>query len=96
MDETILKALLKKATGYSYDEITEEYGVDENGDTVLLKKKITNKYCPPDTTALKTYLEIAGGSGVEDLSDDELEKEKRRLIALLHADNPTDNDNKEV
>lgn len=83
MDEMILKALLKKATGYSYDEVTEEYGVDGNGEIVLLKRKITNKYSPPDTSALKTYLEVSGERGVTELTDDELEKEKERLLALL-------------
>lgn len=83
MDEMILKALLKKATGYSYDEVTEEYGVDADGNTVLLKRKVTNKYSPPDPSALKTYLDVAGGGGVEELSDEELEKEKFRLLEIL-------------
>lgn len=83
MDEMILKALLKKATGYSYDEVTEEYGVDGNGEIVLMKRKVTNKYCPPDTSALKTYLEVSGGDSVSELTDDELEKEKARLLSLL-------------
>ena len=78
MDEELVKALLKKATGYNYDEITEEYVVDESGQAVL-----TKKYYPPDSGALKTYLELVGESAVEDMTDEELQKEKARLLKQL-------------
>ena len=35
MDDEILKTLLKKATGYSRDEVQEEYAVTPEGDMVL-------------------------------------------------------------
>ena len=83
MDEKIMKTLLKKATGYSHDEIQEEYAVKDEGDIVLTKRKITSKYYPPDSTALKTYIELSSGNNIENLSDDELEKEKQRLLKQL-------------
>lgn len=83
MDEELVKALLKKATGYNYDEITEEYVVDESGQAVLTKKKVTTKYYPPDSGALKTYLELVGESAIEDMTDEELQKEKARLLKQL-------------
>ena len=83
MDEQIVKALLKKAIGYTYDEVQEEYSVDENGDSVLIKRKIVKKYQPPDSVALKTYLELGLEKSYEEMSDEELQTEKLRLLALL-------------
>lgn len=87
MDEELIKNLLKKATGYSYDEISEEYSVDDAGQIVLSKRKVTTKYCPPDATALKTYLELVGDKDLCALSDEELKKEKERLLLELKEAN---------
>ncbi len=83
MDEQIVKALLKKAIGYTYDEVQEEYTVTESGDSILTKKKIVKKYCPPDSAALKTYLELSPEKSYTDMSDEELEQEKIRLLEEL-------------
>lgn len=83
MDDEILKTLLKKATGYSHDEVQEEFSVTPEGDMVLTKRKVTKKYYPPDSSALKTYLELASDRGLQDMSDEELEREKKRLLAEL-------------
>ena len=56
MDEEILSGLLKRAKGYSYKEVQEEYAVKEDGEIALTKRKVTEKYCPPDSGALKTYM----------------------------------------
>lgn len=85
MDDEILKTLLKKATGYSRDEVQEEYGVTAEGELVLTKRKVTKKYYPPDSTALKTYLEISAGDSRGGLSDEELAAEKDRLLNELAA-----------
>ena len=74
MDEDLIKSLLKRAKGYRYNEVQEEYSVKEDGDFVLTKKKIVKKYCPPDSSALKTYLDIAADKDMSSLSDEELEK----------------------
>ena len=83
--EELKKALLKKALGFSSDEIVEEYSLDESGNSVLNKRKVTKKYNPPDISAMKLLLEK------EDLTDDklsqmtlsELKKEKKRLLKEL-------------
>ena len=46
---------------------------------------MTKKYYPPDSTALKTYLELSAGRGTDTLSDEELLAEKERLLAELAA-----------
>ena len=83
--EEIKKALLKKALGFSSDEVVEEYSLDENGNSVLNKRKVTKKYNPPDISAMKILLEK------ENFSDDslshmtlaELKKEKKQLLKQL-------------
>ena len=83
--EDLKKALLKKALGFSSDEIVEEYSLDESGNSILNKRKVTKKYNPPDISAMKILLEK------EDLTDDklsqmtlsELKKEKKRLLKQL-------------
>ena len=85
MDEEILKTLLKKATGYSRDEVQEEYAVTAEGEMVLTRRKITKKYYPPNSTALKTYLELSSERGTEELRDEELAAEKERLLGELAA-----------
>ncbi len=83
MDDGIMKTLLKKATGYSHDEVQEEFSVTPEGDMVLTKRKVTKKYYPPDSSALKAYLDMSAERGLSDLSDEELEREKERLLDEL-------------
>ncbi len=83
-EEKLKKALLKKALGYIAKEQVCEYSIDENGDEVLSKKKVTKKQLSPDLSALKILLEkFYGDFSVEKMSDEELEKEKSRLLQLL-------------
>lgn len=85
LDEKIKEALLKKAVGFESDEIIEEYVSDENGNSVLSKRKITKKYNPPDVVALKFLLEEEGhfDDEISKMSDEELLKERDRLLQLL-------------
>ncbi len=77
-------ALTKKATGFTADEIVEEYGTNADGDFVLLKKKVTKKYYPPDTVAIKSVAELSGGqSELGELSESRLLEEKQRLLSAL-------------
>ena len=46
VDMEVENMLLKRAKGYEYDEVTEEY---EMG--VLTKRKVVHKIIPPDTSA---------------------------------------------
>lgn len=79
----IEKALISKALGCTTKEVIEEYGL-QGDDFVLQKRKTSLKSYPPDLSALQMLL----GNGGDDekyssLSEDELEKEKERLIKLL-------------
>lgn len=74
--------LVKKALGYDVKEVVEEYVSDEDGEIKLTKKKVTKKNVPPDLTALKILLD-GEEKPVRSMSDEELEKEKIRLIKLL-------------
>lgn len=75
------QVLIKKALGYDVKEIVEEYVSDEDGTVKLSKKKVTKKNVPPDMTALKMLLE--SDKPISSMSDEELEKEKTRLLELL-------------
>lgn len=50
----VYEALYKKAIGYMAEEEVREYGKEDE----LLKRKVTCKCIPPDTTAAKAYLEM--------------------------------------
>lgn len=78
-DEQIKRAIMKVALGYSLEEVTEEYGV-EDGELRLVKRRETKKDVPPDLKAVKLLIDEKDYSL---LSDEELEREKRRLLAQL-------------
>ena len=80
METELMKSLLKRAKGYRYNEVQEEYSIKEDGEFVLTKKKIVRKYCPPDASALKAYMDIAGEQNTASMSDEELENEKQKLM----------------
>jgi len=85
IDDEIKDALIKKALGFSCDEIVEEYSADENGNPILIKKKITKKINPPDVSALKFLLEQSefADDEISKMSDEQLLLEKERLLQLL-------------
>lgn len=80
-DADIESALKKKAFGFDSRETVEEYAETEDGEIRLTKKKVTVKFVPPDVSALKMLLDME--TPISALSDDELEKEKERLMTLL-------------
>ena len=79
-------ALIKKALGYDTKEIVEEYAEKDDGKIWLLKKKVTTKNVPPDITALKILMD-GQEKQVSEMSDEELEEEKQRLLKLLQKIN---------
>ena len=83
-------ALIKKALGYDATEVVEEYVSDDAGDIKLTKKKVTKKNVPPDLTALKMLMEETDES-VAEMTDEQLEKEKQRLLELLKDFNEKEN-----
>lgn len=88
-EDKIKQALLKKALGYNAKETVEEYGVDEEGNSHLVKKKVTKKHYSPDISAVKVLLERyykTYEERVMSMSDEDLEKEKLRLTKLLKGE----------
>ena len=78
-EQEIKEAIMKVALGYSLEEVTEEYGV-EDGQLKLVKRKETKKDIPPDLKAVKLLMEDKDYSV---LSDEELENEKQKLLKKL-------------
>ena len=79
--ENLEDALFKKALGYDSTETVEEYSAND-GEVKLTKKKVTVKNVPPDVTALKILLD-KNEKPVSEMTDEELEREKIRLIKIL-------------
>ena len=79
-EDPVRKALVRRALGYETDEVVEEYGFNE-GEAVLLKRKVTKKSVPPDIQAAKMLL--VAEEPLEQLSDEKLEEERQRLLREL-------------
>lgn len=77
--DDILDAVLKRACGYEAKETVEEYAVVD-GAMELVKRKVTIKDVPPDMTAAKL---IFDSGDVSDLTDEQLEAERKRLLNEL-------------
>ena len=81
--EKIGKALMKVALGFQVAEVTEEFA-EVDGELKLTKRKRTKKDVPPDLKAVQLLLAENGGvNEYANMSDEELEAEKMRLLAAL-------------
>ena len=83
--QKIEKALLKKAFGYNYKEVIEEYAVDDAGQK-LTKRKVTTKNVPPDISAVKFLLEELNQNtsvNYSSLTDEELKAEIKNAMDIL-------------
>lgn len=80
----VKQALIKKALGYDAKEVVEEYVQNSEGEVQLTKRKVTTKSVPPDVQALKLLLEDDAQKPIIEMSDEELESEKQRLLKLLN------------
>lgn len=81
-DEKIGAALRKVALGYQIAEVTEEYA-EVDGELKLTKRKKTKKDVPPDLKAVQLLLSSEGSGDITALSDEELERERQRLLGVL-------------
>ena len=79
--EALDEALLKVAVGYSVEEITEEYA-EVDGEMKLMKRKETKKDIPPDLKAVQILL-ADSDTDFSKMSDEDLERERDRLLAEL-------------
>lgn len=85
-EERLKRILLKKAMGYGVREETIEYVRDGEGDEIVSKRKVSKKHIPPDISALRLLMEHFYNQefkDVESMSDEELAKERERIIELL-------------
>ena len=85
MEKAIHDALIMRAMGYESTETVEEY-VSQEDNLTLTKRKVTKKQVPPDTSALKTLYNIIQDNPkdtLEDLTDEELEEEKNKILEML-------------
>ncbi|MCM1194868.1 MAG: hypothetical protein NC099_04315 [Corallococcus sp.] len=81
--QLLVKILLKKAKGYAYKEKTDEFVVSD-GEKQLVKSKVITKRVQPDVNAVKVLLQLDNdGLNINEMTDDELKREKLRLIKLL-------------
>ena len=83
MDKEIEDALRRRALGFEADEVVEEFAFQE-GEAVLLRRKVTKKAVPPDVTAAKMLSEDE--TPVRALTDEQLRAEQERLLALLREE----------
>lgn len=83
--QLLISILLKKAKGYSYREKTDEYVVVD-GKKQLVKSKVVTKRVQPDVNAIKALITLTDDSqDVTQLTDEQLQVEKLRLIRLLNV-----------
>lgn len=81
-----MKALKQCITGMVVEEITTEYALDdESGKMKMTKQKKVEKKIPPNPDLIKLiYQKVTdNNSGYDKLTDEELEKEKQRLLKIL-------------
>ena len=82
-NKLLTKVLTKKAKGYTVKETTDEYVVAD-GILTLNKRKIVTKNVAPDISAVKALIELNGTQeNVENLTDEQLQAEKVRLLNVL-------------
>lgn len=84
-DEIIKSALIKRATGFVAEETVSEYSFGDGIET-LVKRKVTKKDVPPDMTAIKMLMGESPDEDYSSMTDEELLKEKERLIGILKED----------
>ena len=79
--EKLGEALLKVALGFQVAEVTEEFA-EVDGELKLTKRRRTKKDVPPDLKAVQMLL-AEQDYGYATMTDEELEKEKQRLLEEL-------------
>ena len=86
VDRMVENALLKRAMGYSYEEITRIYRPDEEGNQKLIDTKIIVKEVAPDTTAQIFWLKNRQRDGWKNDHDKaQIDRERIELEKLMTA-----------
>lgn len=89
LSKQLFDAVKRKAIGYMTTENVEEYSLVD-GELCIVKRKVTQKEVPPDIAAVK-FLIDEDADEYSEMSEEELKKEKIRLLNLLkEAEDATD------
>lgn len=86
MDSSTIKAIKQCITGMKTEEITSEYvRDDETGKMIMVKQKKIEKNLPPNSDLIKIIYQklTEKTTNYNQLSDEDLEKEKQRLLKQL-------------
>ncbi len=78
-------SLLDLAKGCVLKEKTEEFVVNAEGVLVLKSRKVVKKQLTPDLSAIKVLMDFNEKDEFENMTDEELEKEKKRLMEELET-----------
>ena len=88
---------IAESSGLTTKEVVTEYGIDEEtGKLKILKQKVNEKSLPPNVDILKLiypYL-VETKTDYNKLTDEELEKEKQRLLKELKEKESANRKNK--
>ena len=87
-DKNTIKAIKSLASGMIIKEVTKEYVADDNGEMKLVKKKVNEKMVPPSTDICKMLYSSTKSeeNKFKNMTDEELEKEKQRLLKELQKE----------
>ena len=97
LDVETLKALRACIKGLTTKEIITEYVLDEEtGKMKMVKQKINEKNVPPNVDLLKIIYPqlICNKTDYDSLTDEQLEKEKQRLLKELKESESVGGENK--
>ena len=89
-DEQTLKILKQSILGTTAKETTTEFVLDEETNKMkVVKKKVSEKFMPPNADIIKLFYQHYFGKDedYEKLTDDELIMEKQRLLKELEEEN---------
>lgn len=86
LDEELKQAIIKKALGYTQEEVVEEY-VNDDSVVTLNKKKVTKKEVAPDLNAIKILMDYfnLNSKDVENMTYEELVNEREKLRNILES-----------
>lgn len=85
LDATTIKAIKQCVSGLVLQEITSEYVLDDETNKMkLIKQKKVEKNIPPNTDIIKLiYQKAEDKTDYNQMSDEELEQTKQRLLKQL-------------
>lgn len=84
-------------TGLTIKETTTEYALDEEtGKLKVVKQKVQEKMLPPNVDLMKVVYQqlVEPKNGFEEMSDEDLENEKQRLLKELKENESVGGKNK--